>query len=45
MGARQDSMARKPIGLDEKELVAHLCTLCPKVSSYYPSGNSLHNYA
>jgi len=24
-------MARMPIGVDEKQLVAHLCTLCQKV--------------
>jgi len=26
-------MARMPIGVDEKQLVAHLCTLCQKVFS------------
>jgi len=33
IGGRQDSMARMPIGVDEKQLVAHLCTLCQKVLS------------
>ena len=33
IGGRQDSMARMPVGVDEKQLVAHLCTLCQKVLS------------
>ena len=33
MRGRQDSMARMRIGVDEKLLVAHLCTLCQKVLS------------
>jgi len=33
MGGRQDSIARMPLGVDEKQLVAHLCTLCQKVLS------------
>jgi len=33
MGGRQDSMARMPMGVDEKQLVAHVCTLCQKVLS------------
>jgi len=33
MGGRQDSMARMPMGVDEKQLVAHLCTLWEKVLS------------
>ena len=33
MWGRQDSMARMPMGVDEKQLVAHLCTMCQKVSS------------
>ena len=33
MGGRQESMARMPMGVQEKQLVAHLCTLCQKVLS------------
>jgi len=33
IGGRQDSTARMPMGVDEKQLVAHLCTLCQKVLS------------
>ena len=33
IGGRQDSMARMLMGVDEKQLVAHLCTLCQKVLS------------
>jgi len=33
MGGRQDLMARMPMGVKEKQLVAHLCTLCQKVLS------------
>ena len=32
-GGRQDSMAKMPIGVDKKQFVAHLCTLCQKVLS------------
>jgi len=33
IGGRQDSMARMPMGVDEKQFVAHLCNLCQKVLS------------
>jgi len=33
MGGRQELMARMPMGVDEKHLVAHLCTLCERVLS------------
>jgi len=33
IGGRQDSRARMPMGVDEKEFVAHLCTLSQKVLS------------
>jgi len=32
-GARHDSIARMPIGVEEKQFVAHLCTLCQKTLS------------
>jgi len=32
-GGRPDSIGRMPIGVDEKQLVAHLSTLCQKVLS------------
>ena len=33
IGGRQDSMARMQMGVDEKQLVVHLCTLCQKLLS------------
>jgi len=33
MGGRQDSITRMPMEVDEKQFVAHLCTLCQKVLS------------
>ena len=33
IGGRHDSMASMPIGVDEKQFAAHLCTLCQKVLS------------
>ena len=33
IGAKQDSMTRMAVGVDEKQLVANLCTLCKKVLS------------
>jgi len=33
MVGRRDSMAKMLMGVDKKQLVAHLCTLCQKVLS------------